>query len=224
VDCGPLRCPTFRGSSGYYDYFGSRAGPRGKGYYSYNLGNWHLVVLNSMCRYAGGCETGSPQEQWLRSDLQANSDKRCILAYWHHPLFSSGQSRSYTSYYDAFWRALHAKGADAVLVGHDHVYERFGRQDEDGRPTRRVNGHLGPREFMVGTGGKNIGKFVTRRPNSLVRIQAHGVLRLRLRQDSYEWRFVRIDGRSLDSGSSSCAANLTQSSAAEIKRAGRHPS
>jgi hypothetical protein len=91
-----------------------------------------------------------------------------------------------------------------VLVGHDHVYERFGRQDEDGRPTRRVNGHLGPREFMVGTGGKNIGKFVTRRPNSLVRIQAHGVLRLRLRQDSYEWRFVRIDGRSLDSGSSSC--------------------
>jgi len=205
VACGPLRCPTFRGSSGHYDYFGRRAGPRGKAYYSYNLGTWHVVVLNSMCGYVGGCDSRSPQGRWLRRDLAATRTK-CILAYWHHPPFSSGESRGYPYYYDSFWRALQAKGTDAVLVGHDHVYERFAPQNEDGSPTARVNGHRGPRQFMVGTGGKNIGRFVTRRRNSVVRRQSHGVLRLRLRRDSYTWKFVRIDGRTGDSGSASCHA------------------
>lgn len=141
----------------------------------------------------------------LARDLAANRTKPCILAYWHHPPFSSGQSRGYSAHYDAFWRTLHKRGADIVLVGHDHVYERFGRQDEDGSPSKTLNGHLGPREFMVGTGGKNNGKFVTTQRNSQRRIRAHGVLRLRLQPTSYRWRFARInDGASLDSGSAGC--------------------
>ncbi len=154
--CSPTRCPTNRGAAGYFDYFGARAGPRGRAYHSYNVGKWHVVVLNSMCWAAGGCGKGSPQERWLRSDLAKNGSKKCVLAYWHHPPFSSGQSRGYT-YYRAFWRALHEARADIVLAGHDHVYERFARQSATGSASS-----TGPVQFMVGTGGKNLGKFVTR--------------------------------------------------------------
>ncbi len=216
LKCVPTSCSPLLGVGGYFDYFGSRAGPRPSrplsrgpsqhGYYSYNVGaSWHVVVLNSMCWAVGGCGAGSPQHRWLERDLAANRARRCILAYWHHPPFSSGQSRGYPTYYDAFWRTLHGSGADVVLAGHDHVYERFGRQDEDGSPSKRINGHLGPREFMVGTGGKNNGKFVTTRRNSQKRIGAHGVLRLRLDSRGYVWRFARIyDGASLDRGSAGC--------------------
>jgi hypothetical protein len=200
LDCLPTRCTPNLGEAGYFDYFGSRAGPRPAGYYSYDVGTWHVIVLNSMCFAAGGCEAGSPQEQWLRSDLAANQSKKCVLAYWHHPPFSSGQSRGNPTLYDPFWRALHEARADVVLVGHDHVYERFGRQSYSGSASS-----TGPRQFMVGTGGKNIGKFVTVQPNSQKRVRAHGVLRLRLRPTDYVWKFARIgDGASLDSGSSSC--------------------
>lgn len=207
--CGPDSCPTYRGVGGYFDYFGSSAGPRptrspqsgpsAHGYYSWNIGAWHVVVLNSMCYAVGGCGAGSPQERWLRQDLAANQDKKCVLAYWHHPRFSSGQSEGYT-HFRAFWQALHEYRAEIVLVGHDHVYERFAPQSSTGSASS-----TGPREFMVGTGGKNLGRFVTTRPNSQRRIRAHGVLRLRLHPTTYDWRFARItDGASLDSGTASC--------------------
>jgi chitodextrinase len=207
--CGPDSCPTYRGVGGYFDYFGSSAGPRptrspqsgpsAHGYYSWNIGAWHVVVLNSMCYAVGGCGAGSPQERWLRQDLAANQDKKCVLAYWHHPPFTSGQSGNYT-HFRAFWQALHEYRAEIVLVGHDHVYERFAPQSSTGSASS-----TGPREFMVGTGGKNLGRFITTKPNSQRRIRAHGILQLRLHPTSYDWRFARItDGASLDSGSAQC--------------------
>ncbi|HET6622980.1 MAG TPA: Calx-beta domain-containing protein, partial [Gaiellaceae bacterium] len=114
------------GADGYFGYFGAAAGDPAKGYYSYDLGGWHLVALNSSCSEVGGCGAGSRQERWLRADLAASSAP-CTLAYWHHPRFSSGSHGSDPSY-EAFWRALYEAGADVVLVGHDHDYERFAPQ------------------------------------------------------------------------------------------------
>ncbi len=158
-----------------------------------------MVTLNSVCWAAGGCGPHSPQVRWLRKDLARHRGKKCILAAWHHPNFSSGQSRGYENELDAFWEALQTVRADVVLAGHDHVYERFRRQTSEG-----VESRFGPRQFMVGTGGKNLGKFVTRQRNSVVREREHGVLRMRLRADSYEWRFAGIDGGTHDSGSARC--------------------
>jgi hypothetical protein len=111
------------GAAGYFGYFGPAAGDPSKGYYSYNLGAWHIVVLNSNCTYVGGCHAGSPQERWLRADLAAHPTT-CTLAYWHHSRFSSGYQGS-TAAVQSLWQALYAFGADIVLAGHDHSYERF---------------------------------------------------------------------------------------------------
>jgi hypothetical protein len=188
------------GAAGYFSYFGAAAGPSGKGYYSYSLGEWHVVVLNSNCAQVGGCQAGSAQEQWLRADLAAHRG-RCTLAYWHHPRFSSGTHGSDAAM-QPFWQALYSAGADIVLNGHDHDYERFAPQG----PSGLADSTRGIREFVVGTGGYS--HYVPGMPvaNSQVRNgDTFGVLRLTLRSKSYQWQFVPVAGGSFgDSGSGTC--------------------
>ena len=186
------------GAAGYYQYFGGAAGDPAKGYYSYELGGWHLVALNSNCSEVA-CDAGSPQEQWLRADLAAHA-AACTLAYWHHPRFSSGVHGS-DSTYTAFWQALYDAGADVVLSGHDHDYERFAAQTPSGnRDSRR-----GLRQFVVGSGGKELRRFSTIRANSEARDAASlGVLELTLGAHAYAWRFRPAVGSFTDSGSTSC--------------------
>jgi hypothetical protein len=187
------------GAAGYYQYFGAVAGDPSKGYYSFDLGDWHLIALNSSCSAVGGCGAGSAEEQWLRGDLAAHSNA-CTLAYWHHPRFSSGEHGSDTTY-TAFWQALHDGNADVVLVGHDHDYERFAPQN----PSGGLDLTRGLREFVVGTGGKSLRTFPTVRPNSEMRdMTSMGVLELTLGASGYTWRFVPAVGSFADSGSTSC--------------------
>ena len=189
------------GAPGYYDYFGAAAGVRPKGYYSYDLGTWHVVVLNSNCGRVGGCGPGSPQEQWLRADLAANKAK-CTVAYWHHARFSSGSHGSDPAY-EPFWRALYDFGADVVMSGHDHLYERFAPQTPDGR----ADAAFGIRQFTAGTGGASHYNFRRQTlPNSQVRhTGTFGVLKLTLHPGSYDWKFVPAGaGTFTDSGTASC--------------------
>jgi hypothetical protein len=186
-------------AEGYFQYFGAAAGDPSKGYYSFDVGSWHLIALNSNCAAVGGCSAGSPQEQWLRADLAA-STARCTLAFWHHPSFSSGEHGS-DSAYTAFWQALYDANADAVLVGHDHDYERFAPQS----PTGGLDLTRGLREFVVGTGGKNQRAFPSVRPNSEARSATSlGILEVTLGATAYDWRFVSASGSFTDSGSTSC--------------------
>ena len=190
------------GASGYSRYFGAAAGDPQKGYYSYELGDWHIIALNSECYAVGGCEAGSPQEQWLRQDLAAHPTK-CTLAYWHKPLFSSGAEHGNDPEVKPLWDALYAANADVVIGGHDHHYERFAPQDPSGKP----DPHRGIREFVVGTGGKNSHrKLASPQPNSEVRqADTYGVLKLTLHSTSYDWAFVPESGKTFaDSGSGTC--------------------
>ena len=197
--------------TGYFDYFngvGQQTGPageRGKGYYSFDIGEWHLIALNSMCnRVPGGCGTGSPQERWLRADLSANADNSCTLAYWHHPLFNSGTEGNYSDTpWDttALWQALYDGGAEIVLNGHAHHYERFAPQ----APAGNADAQLGVREFIVGTGGKSLRGVSARQPNSQRIDDSHyGVIKLALHPNSYDWSFVDEAGNAHDPGSASC--------------------
>jgi acid phosphatase type 7 len=190
---------TNNGAAGYFKYFGMAAGDFGKGYYSYDIGTWHAIVLNSQCSGAGGCGATSPQGQWLRADLAAHQNY-CTLAYWHVPLFSSGGRADTT--YKTFWDALYAADADLVLAGHDHIYERFAPQT----PTGVKDVARGLREFVVGTGGANHTSLTTTKPNSEVRnSDTYGVLQLTLHPTSYDWRFVPEAGKSFtDSGTTQC--------------------
>ena len=143
-----------RAAAGYFAYWGAEAGPADKGYYSYDLGDWHIVVLNTNCnaKALGGCDTGSPEETWLRSDL-AKYPNACILAYGHHPLFSSGLFKKHALHPSlrSFWEDLYAVHADLILAGHEHSYERFAPQDPQGNPDPA----RGIREIVVGTGGRS---------------------------------------------------------------------
>jgi len=188
------------GAAGYFAYFGLRAGNPQRGYYAYNLGTWRVYVLNSNCSEVGGCELGSPQERWLRADL-ARYPRRCSLAYWHHPLFSSARHGS-QPHGLAFWRALYAAGAEIVINGHDHVYERFAPQTPGGI----LNTARGIREFVVGTGGKSHYDFPRIRANSRVRDNTtFGVLKLVLGDGVYSWRFIPEAGKTFtDSGRGLC--------------------
>ena len=188
------------GARGFSSYFGSRAPDAGPGYGSFDLGAWHIIVLNSNCSAVGGCGVGSKQEQWLRQDLAA-STALCTLAYWHHPRFSSGHHGN-NDQYDAFWRDLYAASADVVLNGHDHDYERFAPQDPNGV----ASSNLGIREFVVGTGGANHTHFHTIRANSEVRNDdTFGVLELTLLPIGYQWQFYPEPGKSFsDSGTALC--------------------
>ena len=183
----------------YFSYFGSRAGAKGKGWYSYDAGTWHVIVLNSNCAAVGGCGPGSAQERWLLADLAAHPVP-CTLAYFHHPRFSSGPHGP-TAEMDAFWRDLHAAGAEIVVNGHDHDYERFAPQTPDGA----LDPAAGIREFVVGTGGAPLYPFIRAPRNSEARALAHGILKLTLRPGSYDWAFVPVAGGTFtDSGSGTC--------------------
>ncbi len=192
------------GASAYYAYFGAAAGPAGKGYYSYNAGSWHIVVLNGNCSEVGGCGAGSTQERWLRADLAANPSQ-CTLTYWHQPRFSSGADHGDNSAYQPLWQALYDAGAEIVMNGHSHHYERFAPQT----PSGSSDALRGVREFIVGTGGAmtNIGGGIgTVKANSEVRNAGTlGVLKLTLRSGSYSWNFVPVAGKTFtDSGSDVC--------------------
>lgn len=189
------------GATPYFDYFGVLAGDPKTGYYSYDLGSWHIVVLNSECKDVGGCAAGSPQERWLRADL-ASHPVACTLAYWHKPLFSSGSAHGNDLTMKPLWDALYEANADVVVNGHDHDYERFAPQTPDGAP----DPGRGIREFVVGTGGKSHRPFSEPKTNSEVRdATAFGVLELRLQSKSYDWQFIPEEGKTFtDSGSGAC--------------------
>lgn len=188
------------GASGYYNYFGALAGVSTKGYYSYNLGSWHVVVINSNCSAIGGCGAGSAQESWLRADLAANP-RTCTVAYWHHPRFSSGEHGNSTSM-TPIWQALYDFNADVVISGHDHTYERFAPQTAAGG----LDLQRGIREFVVGTGGMSHYAFTSIKPNSQVRnADTFGVLKLTLHPTSYDWKFIPEAGKTFtDSGTTAC--------------------
>jgi acid phosphatase type 7 len=178
----------------YFDYFGASAGPPGRGYYSFKVGPWHVVSMNSNVP-AG---EGSAQLQWLRDDLAA-TDARCVAAIWHHPLFSSGQNGPQPMM-RAVWRVLRELGADLVIAGHDHIYERFARQDEAGRGTSS-----GLRSFVVGTGGAEQTRPLRQSANSEMRAITSGVLKLTLSPETYSWQFLSVPPDTFtDSGSDSC--------------------
>ena len=186
------------GGSAYYDYFGANAGPSGRGYYSYDIGTWHVISLNSNV----AADPDSDQYEWLRADLAANPTE-CAVAYWHHPLFSSGSLANDSM--AQVWKLLDESGVDVAMVGHDHFYERFAPQDYTGKADPN-----GMREFIVGTGGRNLFAFDGSAPNSEVRNNdTLGLLMLTLHPDSYDFEFVSEPGRtSRDSGTVKCDATV----------------
>jgi hypothetical protein len=189
------------GAAGYFDYFGPSAGDPHQGYYSYDLGGWHIVALNSMCWEIGGCGHDAPQAEWLAADLR-DHPALCTLAYWHFPRFSSGLHGS-SDVVAAYWDLLYQAGAEVILTGHDHDYERFAPQDSLGR----ADPEHGLREFVVGTGGFSHYPFPGRPlDNSEARDAAsYGVLVLQLFSDRFEWEFVPVAGGSFtDSGGAEC--------------------
>ncbi len=184
----------------YYAYFGERAGTPGQGWYSTDLGAWHVISLNSNCEAIGGCTADSPQGRWLAADLAANR-ARCTLAFWHHPRFSSGIHGSTTDM-EPLWQILSDAKADVVLSGHDHDYERFAPKDRDGR-----DADDGIRQFVVGTGGKSLYPLVLRRAGSEVgNASTYGVLELTLAPSSYSWKFIPVEGQTFtDTGTTACS-------------------
>jgi hypothetical protein len=207
------------GAAGYFTYFGAIASPQEpscrsncKGYYSFDLGNWHLIALNGECaKVPGGCGVGSPQETWLKSDLSRVPAGKCILAYWHRPRFSSGHDGNSQTALDTlpFWNLLYSARADIVLGGHSHSYERFDLQDPTGR---RVAD--GIRQFVVGMGGRDFTGFWNSSglPNSQIKNNnTFGVLKLTLNPNSYDWQFMAStgingyrNGSFTDSGTQNC--------------------
>jgi calcineurin-like phosphoesterase family protein len=189
------------GASGYFAYFGAAAGDPTKGYYDYVTGAWHVIVLNSSCAAGGGCAAGSVQEQWLRAVL-TGSNAQCTLAIWHHPTFSSSSQHGSHSALRPFWQTLYDFGADVVLSGHDHVYERFAPQTSTGV----LDPDFGIRQFTVGTGGSSHYQFGSALPNSEVRNNdTAGVLKLTLHDGSYDWEFLPEPGKTFtDSGTGTC--------------------
>lgn len=185
------------GAVGYFEYFGSQAGPPGLGYYSYFAGDWQVFSLNSQAP----AHSGSPQYQWLRSELQATS-VRCRLAYWHWPVFNSGFDGNMSQMRDV-WRLLYQQGVDVVLSGHAHDYERFARLNAEGLPDEAG----GIRQFVVGTGGGSFTGLVHRQPYSEVfQGELLGVLKMTLEPTSYSWQFIPAAGWTFtDAGADDCS-------------------
>jgi hypothetical protein len=194
---GGTDCST--NAAGYFAYFGAAAGDPSKGYYSFDVGAWHVIALNSQCAFVGGCDAGSAQYRFLQTDLETHPTA-CTLAFWHKPRFGSGKGGG-TSKVAPFWKLLHGAGAEIVLNGHHHIYERFAPQT----PSQQASAN-GIRQFTVGTGGKSHAVFGTIAPNSQVRNNdTYGVLTLTLHLTSYDWRFVPEAGKTFtDSGSTAC--------------------
>jgi hypothetical protein len=182
-----------RAAAGYFSYFGAAAGTPGEGWYSYDLGAWHVIAVNSECgAIEGGCGKESVELDWLRADLAAHP-AQCTLAYWHHPRYSSGLHGS-NAMTGRFWAALSAAGADLVLSGHDHDYERLAPVD-------------GIRSFVVGTGGRSLYAWPgSPGPHTEVRANdTYGLLELTLRPSDFSWRFIPAAGGSFtDSGEAPC--------------------
>ena len=187
------------GAAGYFGYFGSAAGDPTKGWYSTDIGTWHLIVLNSNCIEIGGCGVGSSQELWLKADLAAHP-ATCTAAIWHHPRFSSGNEGSSIS--AAFWQDLYDANADVVINGHEHFYERYAPQD----PAATADAARGIRQFIAGTGGRDLRTTATVALNSEVRdTKTFGVLRFTLHAASYDWSFLPVAGQTFtDSGTGNC--------------------
>ena len=201
-DVGDTGCSS--SGSGYFTYFANHgvsdaAGVNGKGYYSYDLGSWHVLAINTQCGQVGGCGTNSPEEKWIKADLAAHP-AQCTLAYWHQAPWSSvtgGVSNTRT-----FWKDMVNNGVDLVLVGHFHHYERFADLDGNGQP---VTSGARTREIIAGTGGESEGPFPTPIAGSQVRIRAFGILALTLNSGSYSWQFKPADPTGpTDSGAESC--------------------
>jgi hypothetical protein len=179
-------------AASYFAYFGAGVGKLGEGWYSYDVAAWHVIALNSECDAIGGCGRGSPQLAWLVADLAAHPTA-CTLAYWHHPRYSSGRHGD-NSMTEALWQALAAAGADIVLEGHDHDYERMAPID-------------GIRSFVVGTGGRSLYAWPgSPGPSTEVRNNdTYGLLQLTLGAADYAWKFIPVgDGTFTDAGSGTC--------------------
>lgn len=187
---------------GYYNYWGPAAGDPTKGYYSLNIGAWHVIVLNSECAdvHVGGCTASSPQGQWLQADLNANP-ATCTVALWHRPLYSSTSGFA-TPAVQPLWQILYDGGADLVISGHAHNYERFAPQNAMGK----VDQAKGLRQFIVGTGGADLVSFSgTQRNVEVNNSSTFGVLKLTLHASSYDWQFIPIAGQTFtDSGTQAC--------------------
>jgi hypothetical protein len=188
------------GASGYFTYFRGAAGPKGKGWYSYNAGAWHVIVLNANCDKVG-CGAGSEQDRWLRADLAAHGNQ-CTVAYWHQARFVSDDTHGNNGAVGPFWDALYQYGADLVLSAHAHIYERFAPQTPGGTadPARGI------REIVVGTGGESHYGLAAARPNSQVRnASTFGVLKLTLHTGAYDWQVLPTGGKGFrDSGRGAC--------------------
>jgi hypothetical protein len=189
-----------KNAAGYREYFGTAAvNADGKTWYSFDLGTWHVIVLDSDCRAVGGCDVESDQGRWLAADLAA-TQASCTLAIWHHPRFTSGEHGNDGSV-APFWQALYDAGADVVVNGHDHDYERFAPQNPAGVEDRA----RGIREFVVGTGGASLRPFAKQAANSEFRVALYyGVISLKLHDGSYEWSWQSSGGPVTDSGSGPC--------------------
>jgi len=185
------------GAAGYFGYFGAAAGAPGAGYYSYDLGTWHIIVLNSNIAMSNG----SAQDTWLTADLAAHPAD-CTLAYWHHPRYSSGSTHGNDAMSQDVWQDLYDNGVEIVLVGHEHNYERFAPMNASGA----ADNANGIREFVVGTGGASHYPFGAPLATSQVRnSDTFGVLQLTLHDGSYDWKFVPVAGATFtDSGSGTC--------------------
>jgi acid phosphatase type 7 len=200
-------------ATGYFQYWGQQAGDSTKGYYSYDLGAWHIIVLNTNCtaKQLGGCGEGSPEEAWLRADLTAHANA-CVLAYGHHAMFSSGLFGRHARHPELqpFWADLYAAHADVMVAAHEHSYERFAPQNAHGV----ADPDKGIREFVVGTGGRSHTFLGEAQPNSEVRNDdTYGVLKLTLSPQKYTWEFIPEAGKTFhDSGEGTChnAANLAK--------------
>lgn len=189
------------GAGPYYEYFGGSAGTAGLGWYSFDIGEWHIIALNSNCETRTNfCSDDSPQGDWLESDL-ARHRNQCTLAIMHHPRWSSGDHGSDPMLSD-LWTMLDDAGVEAVLAGHDHDYERFGAMDASGV----ADPATGMRQFVVGTGGRALDPFASVEPNSEARSNVdYGVLQLSLYADHYDWAFVpQTPGGYTDAGSDTC--------------------
>jgi 3',5'-cyclic AMP phosphodiesterase CpdA len=188
------------GATGYYDFFGKQAGPDRRGYYSFNLGKWHIVSLNSNCDVLDLCRADSPQGKWLKADLKRHP-RLCTAAYWHHPLYSSGYEHGSNPITRPLWKILEKSRAEVVLTGHDHDFELFPRQDAYGN----LNDAKGLEQFVVGTGGKSQyswGKI--EKHSKFRRGNVFGFLSMRLNAKSYNWRFINDEGKTLNRGSKRC--------------------
>ena len=187
------------GAAGYFSYFGAAAGAPDQGWHANGLAGWRLIGLNSMCSKVGGCVEGSPQQAWLQQELRTNRS-RCTIAFWHHPRYSS--TRTKRGGVNGLWRTLQSEGADIVLAGHDHHYERFAPMNVN----RTLNYRDGLRSWVVGTGGQNLFSPAEYKwtPGSEKFLAEFGVLRLTLYEFGYRWAFVNTQGETSDSGFDTC--------------------